>query len=59
MYLINTCYVIDSTANALAHDPLQTANVALLTESHESAKILLSKVTHPSSYILDCFTGVL
>jgi hypothetical protein len=48
-WFIQSYSSMDVTAKALAPDPLQSVHVALLTESLESAKILLSKV---SIYIL-------
>jgi hypothetical protein len=50
-WFIQSYSAMDATAKALAPDPLQSVHVALLTESLDSAKILLSNVSiHPSSY---------
>jgi hypothetical protein len=58
-WFIQSYAVIDATAKALAPDPLQSVHVALLTESLDSAKIFLSKVSIHHLLILDCFSGVL
>jgi hypothetical protein len=50
---------MDATVNALAPDPLHPAHVVLLTESLDSAKILLSKLFIHNLIVLDCFSGVL
>jgi hypothetical protein len=42
-YLIQSADAIDSTARALASDPLQASQVILLNDSLDSAKILLTK----------------
>jgi hypothetical protein len=43
-YLIQSADFIDSTARALASDPLQASQVILLNDFLDSAKILLTKV---------------
>jgi hypothetical protein len=58
-WFIQSYSAIDATAKALAPDPLQSAHVALLTESLDSGKILLSKVSIQALIIIDCFSGVL
>jgi hypothetical protein len=58
-WFIQSYSAMDATAKALAPDPLQSVHVALLTESLDSAKILLSKVSILSFIFLDCFSGVL
>jgi hypothetical protein len=58
-WFIQSYSAMDATAKALAPDPLHSAHVALLTESLDSAKILLSKVPIHHLLILDCFSGVL
>jgi hypothetical protein len=46
-YLIQSVDAMDSTARALAPDPLQASQVVLLNDSLASAKILLTKVLDP------------
>jgi hypothetical protein len=47
-YLIQSADAMDSTTKALASDPLQASQVNLLSDSLDSAKILLTKVSnHP------------
>jgi hypothetical protein len=58
-WFIQSYAAMDATAKALAPDPLQSAHVALLTESLDYAKILMSKVSIDPILILDCFSGVL
>jgi hypothetical protein len=58
-WFIQSYATMDATAKALAPDPLQSVHVALLTESLESAKTMMSKVSIHPLLILDCFSGVL
>jgi hypothetical protein len=58
-WFVQSRAAMDSTAKALALDPLQSVHVTLLTESLDSAKILLSKVSIYPLIMLDCFSGVL
>jgi hypothetical protein len=58
-WFIQSYAAMDATVKALAPDPLQSVHVSLLTESLDSAKILLSKVSIHHLLILDCFSGVL
>jgi hypothetical protein len=58
-WFIQSYSSIETTAKALAPDPLQSVHVALLTESLDSAKILLSMVSIYHLIVLDCFSGVL
>jgi hypothetical protein len=46
-YLIQSADAMNSTTKALESDPLQTSPVALLNDSLDSAKILLTKVQNP------------
>jgi hypothetical protein len=46
-YLIQSADAMNSTARAFESDPLQSTQVALLNESLDSAKILLTKVLYP------------
>jgi hypothetical protein len=47
-YLIQSADAMNNTARALASDPLQASQVNLLSESIDSAKILLTKVLNLS-----------
>jgi hypothetical protein len=49
LWFIQSYDTMDTTAKALSTDPLQSAIVNLLTESLDSAKILLSTVLTSSS----------
>jgi hypothetical protein len=49
-WFIQSYAAMDATAKALAPDPLQSVHVALLTESLDTAKFLMSKVS-PSIFI--------
>jgi hypothetical protein len=44
-WFIQSYAAMDATVKALEPDPLQSVHVALLTESLDSAKILMSKVS--------------
>jgi hypothetical protein len=47
-YLIQSSTALDASTKALALVPLHSVHVSLLTESLDSAKILMSKVSiHP------------
>jgi hypothetical protein len=48
-YLIKSSSTLKDTYHALAQDTLHAARVVELTESLDSAKVLLSKVTYLSS----------
>jgi hypothetical protein len=58
-WFIQSYAAMDATVKALAPDPLHSVHVALLTESLDSAKFLLSKVSIHNLIVLDCFSGVL
>jgi hypothetical protein len=58
-WFIQSYSSMDATVKALAPDPLQSVNVALLTESLDSAKILMSKVSIHPLLLSDCFSGIL
>jgi hypothetical protein len=58
-WFIQSYSAMDATAKALAPDPLQSVHVALLTESLDSGKILLSSVSIHALIMLDCFSGLL
>jgi hypothetical protein len=51
-YIIQSSSALHDTAKALALDPLHAARVVVLTESLDSAKVLLSKVVLPFSNII-------
>jgi hypothetical protein len=47
-YLFQSSTALDASTKALALDPLHSVHVTLLTESLDSAQILMSKVSiHP------------
>jgi hypothetical protein len=49
-YLIQSSAALNETARALSPDPLQAARVDALKTSLDSAKVLLSKVSHKSMF---------
>jgi hypothetical protein len=53
-YLIQSADALDSTAKALESDPRQASQVVLLSESLDSAKILLTKVFHLPNRLYYC-----
>jgi hypothetical protein len=53
-YLVQSADAMNTIARALWPDPLQEPLVVILTESLDSAKILLTKVLNPSILLYHC-----